>query len=44
MMAMAKGEGARGRSLPTSQGFLGRNRRLARHLLHKTFLGTSSEG
>ena len=43
-MAMAKGEGAGGRSLPTGQGILGRNRRRTHRLLHKTLLGTSSEG
>ena len=42
-VALAKGEGARGRSLPTCQGILGRNRRQAQHLLHK-ILGTSPEG
>ena len=44
MVAMAKGEGARGRSLPTGQGILGRNRHRAHHLLHETLLGTFSEG
>ena len=43
-VVMAKGEGTRGRSLPTGQGILGRNRHRAHCLLHKTLLGTSPKG
>ena len=44
MVAMAKEEGTGGRSLPTGQDVLGRNGCRACHILHETFLGTSSEG
>ena len=44
IVAMASGEGAGGRSLPTGQGILGRNRHRVRCLLHETLLGTSPKG
>ena len=46
MMAMAKGEGAGSRSLPTSQGILGGNRKLppAQDFAGSFHRGVCSEG
>ena len=43
-MALAKGEGAGGKSLPIGEGVLGGNQHRTRCLLYKTLLGAPTEG